>query len=709
MQISVRPSAAADLARRLDTERDELAERLPHAQSMAERRRAATLTVCRRLFRDLLTGAAEEGITPDTVSALFERSLERKQSGAYYTQADVADYIAHATVIPAVLDRAAALCPQVFGPGGSAWRHLAADPDRAIHADLRHGARLPLPAEVAAGLTDVGRRAAWDTPAPPSHGLAKETWREALARHARYAEARCTLERGLHYPPDDLISLNLNLARVTRDVAAACGAEELEALWRAASGVSVLDPTCGAGAFMLAAARALELIYHACLERADELGAGVGELGEGLAALREGPRRAAGVLATIITRNLRGVDIMPEAAEVCRMRLVLEYAAQLEPGDRAKGAEELLARLAPVVKAGNALVGFDWQGAFDEVALGGFDAVVGNPPYLVFTGTRRVYDVRGYRTAACGNLYALVIERSLGLLREGGRLGMIVPIASVSTGGMAPLQELYAPHAQWHSHFAVRPARLFDGVDMNLTITLLRRGPGAVHSAGYRRWSSGAAGERRHLFTTLGYTRVPDPPEGTNPLPKLGAPIEARLLGRLRAHGRRLGEYAAEQGATIYYHSGGRYWRKALPAKVSSHYKALTVPAELAPAALCLLNSQLFYWYWIVNSNCMDLVAREVLGLPVFALETADPAPFARLSDELLAAYAGGRQTRVRRGARIRVEETNFDVVRARPTIDAIDVLLAEHYGLGADELDFIRSYDIKHRAGLLRRTTSRG
>lgn len=42
---------------------------------------------------------------------------------------------------------------------------------------------------------------------------------------------------------------------------------------------------------------------------------------------------------------------------------------------------------------------------------------------------------------------------------------------------------------------------------------------------------------------------------------------------------------------------------------------------------LALLNSQVFYWYWIAFSNCMDVVAREVLEFPMFRLEDADPAP----------------------------------------------------------------------------------
>ena len=155
---------------------------------------------------------------------------------------------------------------------------------------------------------------------------------------------------------------------------------------------------------------------------------------------------------------------------------------------------------------------------------------------------------------------------------------------------------------------------------------------------------------------------------------------------------------AAPGGTRIYYHSGGRYWRKALIEKRSSHYKALAVQPAYAPIALALLNSQLFYWYWIACSNCMDVVAREVLSLPVFALEQADAAAYHALTEQLLAAYAGAQTIRSRRGERIRVEELNIAAAAAKPVIDMIDRRLGADYGLSAEQIDFVLNYDLKFR-----------
>jgi Eco57I restriction-modification methylase len=334
---------------------------------------------------------------------------------------------------------------------------------------------------------------------------------------------------------------------------------------------------------------------------------------------------------------------------------------------------------------------------------GGFDVVIGNPPYVRYRAPRDADPLRGFRTRPAGNLYAMVVERALELLRSGGRLGMIVPIASVSTEGMAPLQALYTGHPQWHSHFATRPAKLFPGVDMNLTITLLekRTDEALVFSTTYHRWRSADPAERASLFQQLAYVRVPpDVRRPPNPYPKIGSVAEVELLRRLLAHGHALGEYMTADGTAIYYHSGGRYWRKALPVRLSSHYKELRVPARLAPVVGCLLSSQLFYWWWIVNSNCMDVVAREVVGLPVFDLDGTDTGKFAALWSRLQAALREGAATRRRRGARIATDEVNFDVARCKPIIDEIDRALATGYGFSAAQLDFVVSYDLRFRMG---------
>lgn len=608
----------------------------------------------------------------------------RRPHAAYYTDDDVAAYIARATIPLALLDCIA----------GDAWlwRLLQHDPERYIFPAARHGLGLVLPAELAAGLHNAAKRAAWNEPADETFGLPRELWRETIARHARCAELIAQVRAGAISSTDDLLTFNLDAPRLLLDYLAHCDEAALVLLWEALTRLTVLDPTCGTGAFLLAALDTLEPFYQACLARLPALGGGL----EPHTAAQGATEQAGFVFQAILANNLYGVDLMAEAVAVCRLRLLAR---------RVTATGELieldqLAEVLPNIRQGNALSGFDWQANFVGVfARGGFDVIVGNPPYLAAHKVRDAYRLDGYQTAPANNLYALVLERSLALLNSEGRLGMIVPVASVATQGMASLQRLYAGLAQWHSHYAVRPGKLFADVDMNLTISLLQKRPAVTcYVSGYRRWSNRRPSERPYLFSTLAYTAMPALPPRAAPFPKLGSALEARILTRMHAEGRLLGDYACAEGTTLFYHSGGRYWRKALLEKLSSHYKPLSVPPHLAPLVFCLLNSQLFYWYWICHSNCMDLVGREVRGLPVFRLEASDPAPFLPLMEGLLAAYAEGRRQRVRRGARISVDEVNFDLRQARPLIDAIDRQLARAYGFTAEELDFILHFDQKYR-----------
>lgn len=675
--------------------------------------------------------AAKPTVTPAVLGVFCEQHGRRQALGAHYTDQDVAAYIACSSIIPRLIDELALACPAVFASGGQIWQLLRKQPEHYLYADLRHGLDLQLPVEIVAGLNNVGARERWNRRAPHAYALPRETWREVVARRQRGNELRRQLAAGNLCCADDLVSANLDLGRLVVDVIASC--DDLKALvgiYRSLERLAVLDPTCGAGAFLSAALAVLEPLFVSCLNRIAEL-QGSGSEGREAASgeVQQLLARAAAsrgirffVRQSIIEQNLYGVDIMPEALAVARLRLQLLVLAvtpdprdldlaslktRLAVGDTLAGDHPLSQKSSQATSSGYSAGSLALDNAVAWAALGpealrrgGFDVVIGNPPYVLTGRASKQAFLQSYRTARCGNLYALVLERALDLLRTGGRCGMIVPIASVSTDAMGALQQLYAGLPQWHSHFAVRPARLFAGVDMNLTITLLHKQPGLerVFSTGYRRWSSGAHGERQVLFSTLAYCALPDLRDHTSQFPKLGNRQEVELLTQMLSHGRRLAAYSLDEGTTIYYHSGGRYWRKALRCKLSSHYKPFRVAPELEPIVLALLNSQLFYWYWITHSNCMDLVAREVRGLPVFALQAADPAPFRELVEVLLNGYQAASTTRSRRGRQIAGDELNVAVREVRPIISAIDRLLAAYYGFDAEQLDFLLNYDIKYR-----------
>ena len=297
-------------------------------------------------------------INPDVLGYIFEKYVNQKQMGAYYTKEDITGYISRNTIIPFLFDAAKRECRVAFEPDGGVWRLLRDDPDRYIYPAVGHGltwnardaensqpidAPFELPAEIAAGIDDVSKRAGWNAPAPEEYALPTETWREVVARRQRHAEVRSKLANGEVLEINDLITLNLDIERFARDVIAQSeGPELLRAFWHALRDVSVLDPTCGSGAFLFAALNILEPLYTACLEgmrgfwednARSRRKRGPGYLRDFDAVLKqvgEHPNERYFTLKSIVLNNLYGVDIMEEAVEICKLRLFLKLVAQLD-------------------------------------------------------------------------------------------------------------------------------------------------------------------------------------------------------------------------------------------------------------------------------------------------------------------------------------------------------------------------------------------
>ena len=129
--------------------------------------------------------------------------------------------------------------------------------------------------------------------------------------------------------------------------------------------VSALDPACGSGAFLFAALNILEPLYSAVLQAMrgfrNDLGTtqrprspnALTDFREALHAAGQHRSERYYILKSIIVNNLYGVDIKEEAVEICRLRLFLKLAAQLESYDQVEPLPDIDFNIQP----GNTLVG----------------------------------------------------------------------------------------------------------------------------------------------------------------------------------------------------------------------------------------------------------------------------------------------------------------------------------------------------------------
>ena len=339
-------------------------------------------------------------INPDVLGYVFEKYINQKEMGAYYTKEDITGYISQGTIIPAIFDMARKSCRIAFEGEHSVWRLLQADPDRYIYAAMLHGVwesveqpllavqgaqagvpvprRRELPPEIAVGIHDVSKRTVWNRPAPSEYGLPTETWRELVARRTRYEEIRQKLATGEVRSINDLITYNLDIRRFAEEVIANCeGPELLRAFYKAICAISVLDPACGSGAFLFAALNILERLYDTCLVRMQSFVDDLDRTGEKhspekfkdfretLAEMNDKSRHPSPryfILKSIILKNLYGVDIMEEATEICKLRLFLKLVAQLNPGEKIEPLPDIDFN----IRAGNSLVGYATEAELDN-------------------------------------------------------------------------------------------------------------------------------------------------------------------------------------------------------------------------------------------------------------------------------------------------------------------------------------------------------
>lgn len=352
---------------------------------------------------------------------------------------------------------------------------------------------------------------------------------------------------------------------------------------------------------------------------------------------------------------------------------------------------------------------FHWFIEFNEIMeRGGFDVIIGNPPYVEYSKVRKDYQISGYETVRSGNLYAYFIERSFRSLAENGRFGMIVQMSVCCTQRMKPVQDILKQRGIAISNFSWRPAKLFEGskkVNISLSI-ITTTNDQQVYSTTYNKWYSE---ERDRLFSELKYVR--------NTyfryefiIPKIGSEIELKIykkVHRLPTLGSRVSK--SKTPHIIYYRTtGGLYWKvftdfqpefyKNGQRDVSSRetYLYLNSIHDLY-AALSLLCSNFYWWWYSINSNGRDNNPFDIKALPI-KNEAFENHSLVRLSRHLMISLQENSIMSERiHGDDVTVGQKFFHKL-SKQLIDSIDDELAVIYELEENEVNFLKNYDYRYR-----------
>lgn len=351
---------------------------------------------------------------------------------------------------------------------------------------------------------------------------------------------------------------------------------------------------------------------------------------------------------------------------------------------------------------------------YDVFDKGGFDIVIGNPPYgaKMTQAEKSIYKDNYVTTKTIAGVqkgstdtYTLFIELGYNLLKKGGTLTYIVPISMTSSDSLTGVHRLLFNNCSDFriSSYAVRPQPVFENAVVNTSIFVctkaLRPCKQILSTKMYRK---GRNFSLQDLIDNLSFVDVKDYML-TGRIPKIGTEIEKSILKKLFKQSKNIGDLIKRSGSPIIYRfAGGRYFKVITNySNGSSAEKTIYFESNsLSNSIGCILSSNLSFWFYQIYSDNLNWKGYEIASFPIPQLSHQDKV----FLNELYKKYLED----IEKNANVRISSGNssynvasfkeYKIGKSKTIIDEIDDYIAPLYGLTKQELEFIKNYEIEFR-----------
>ena len=228
--------------------------------------------------------------------------------------------------------------------------------------------------------------------------------------------------------------------------------------------IKILDPACGSGAFLITA-------FEFLLKQTNMID-------EKLLDLTGEQDLFSDTTRYILENNIFGVDLNRESVEITKLSLWLKSANK----------NKTLTTLENNIKCGNSLIkdkefvkdlAFDWEKEFSEVFKnGGFDIVIGNPPYVRQESIKEIkpYLEQNYRVyTGVADLYCYFYELGYNLLKDSGYLGFITSNKWFRAKYGEKLREFLLNDIEFYNIVDYNGTKIFEGATVDSNILIFKK------------------------------------------------------------------------------------------------------------------------------------------------------------------------------------------------------------------------------------------